>query len=75
MAPRTTGPRAEGLAGQYVGTTWYDDIKVIPEDQRAMPFTVPHEIIRDHPFLCKCEPCAVYPADLKRRLKYDRIRD
>lgn len=52
-----------------MGHHWYDDIVVLPEEQRTMPETVPHEEVAAHPFGCACEACERYPAALKRRLK------
>ena len=71
------GPKNSGRKGQYVGHHWYDDIEVLPDDQRGdLPMTIAHDWVREHMFGCECIGCAAYPKDLllrlKRRFRYER---
>lgn len=74
MAYTRSGPKHQGRRGQYVGHHWYDDIEVLPDDQRVMPDTVPHDVVARHTFGCQCVPCARYPDELRDRLKRRRLR-
>lgn len=60
MAYNKNGPKHQGRKGQYVGTRWYDDIVVIPDDERVLPDTVPHDVVATHPHECRCQPCQGY---------------
>lgn len=46
----------------------YELPQLLPDDQRVMPETVPHEVIRKHVFGCACKHCANY-GQLAVRLK------
>lgn len=35
------GPKFSGRRGQYVGHHWYDDLELLPDDERVMPATRP----------------------------------
>lgn len=66
--PRASGPRASGQAGTYQGHHWKPALALLPDAQRAMPETVPHEVVAAHVFGCECAACARYGA-LATRLK------
>lgn len=68
------GPKHRGRSGRYVGHHWYDDIEVIPDAERVLPVTVPHEVIAEHWITCHCVPCSQYPEDLRRHLKQEALR-
>ena len=63
------GPRHQGRKGQYVNNHWFDDIEVIPEEARIMPFTVSHEEIGPHEYGCRCVPCSQYPTEIIRKAR------
>lgn len=69
MAYNKHGPVHQGRKGRYVGTHWYDDIEVIPDEQRVLPETVPDHVVATHRYGCKCRPCTAYPTELKRKLR------
>lgn len=69
MVYTRTGPKQSGRRGQYVGHHWYDDIEVLPDEERVMPVTIPHDVVREHPVGCRCLACETYPDELKARLK------
>lgn len=68
-----TGPKWSGRKGSYVGHHWFDDIVVIPEEDRIMPATIPHDVVAEHVFGCQCDGCTLYPTPLLRRLKRARL--
>lgn len=74
MAYNKSGPKHSGRKGRYVDHHWYDDIEVLPDDERVMPVTVAHDVVAEHPFGCECLACEAYPEALKRRLKRARLR-
>lgn len=37
------GPKYSGRPGRYVGHHWYDDLELLPDDERVMPATRPDE--------------------------------
>lgn len=74
MAYNKNGPVHQGRKGRYVGTHWYDDIVVQPDDQRVMPDTIPHDYVAAHQPGCACEACESYPDELRATLKQRWIR-
>ena len=38
--PRTSGPKAEGRKGVYYHHEWFDDLPLLPDEERVMPETV-----------------------------------
>lgn len=74
MVYTKTGPLHSGRRGSYHGHNWYDDIVVLPDDERVMPFTVPNTEVREHPFGCDCEACAVYIARDAKALGRMKLR-
>ena len=50
-------------------------ITFLPDDERVMPPTVPHDVIAGHPLACMCYACRDYRAfdvQLLRRLRQTR---
>lgn len=37
------GPKYSGRSGSYVGHHWYDDLELLPDEERVMPPTRPGE--------------------------------
>ena len=68
------GPKWSCRSGSYVGHHWFDDIVVIPDEERSMPPTVPHEVIAEHWITCGCTACQSYSPEVKRRLKMERLK-
>lgn len=52
------GPKHTGRKGQYVGHHWFDDVPVLPDAQRVMPFFVPTDLVATHDAGCECGTCA-----------------
>ena len=69
------GPLHTGRKGSYSGHHWFDDIEVIPDEDRVMPMTVPHEVIAEHWITCNCMGCRAYPAEVQRRLKMEKLKE
>lgn len=70
-----SGPKYSGRKGSYVGHHWFDDIEVIPDEDRVMPMTVPHEVIAEHWITCGCVGCRAYPVEVQRRLKMEKLKE
>lgn len=62
------GPKQSGRRGQYVGHHWFDDVLVLPDELREMPFAVPTDLVVTHDELCECGTCA-------EKLEPDALRD
>lgn len=68
------GPVSTGQAGSWYRHHWYPALPLLPDNQRVMPITVPHEIIRWHRVGCACVPCQQYDPKLLSTLRSRNYR-
>lgn len=62
---------AERGAVRFAGN-WYYPLDVLPDEERALPWTRPDEEAASHSFGCMCFMCRTVPR--VRRLKRERVR-
>lgn len=63
---------AESRGAVRFAGNWYYPLEVLPDEQRAMPWSRPDEEAAGHHFGCQCYMCRTVPR--VRRLKRERIR-
>ena len=69
----TTGPMHRGEPGHWLWGHWYQDIVVIPDDEREFPETMSDDELESHSLLCHCSGCT-RREDGARELKLDYRR-
>lgn len=73
MVGSKVGPLHRGADGAYdQHRNWRPALQLLPDDQRAMPDTVPHEWVFSHRLNCECLPCQRHPN--QRMLRDGKLR-
>jgi hypothetical protein len=75
MVYSKNGPINSGRRGAYDQFGhWHDEPTLLPEDERVLPETVPHEYLGAHTIKCRCAPCARFPDQVLLRQMKAKVR-